>query len=137
MSNCRTNGQTRPPARPFSSPPKPPSDEAHEAALAALAALAQETRLAVFRLLVRAGPAGLPAGAVARTLGVQPSTLSHHLAELEHARLVRRWRVERQIFCAADLDGARRLIAHLVEDCCDGRPEICGDLARRGPGCGG
>ncbi|MFZ5789972.1 MAG: ArsR/SmtB family transcription factor [Pseudomonadota bacterium] len=129
MSNCRTKAQARPLAQPSLPPPKPPSGEAHETAVAALAALAQETRLAVFRLLVRAGPSGLPAGSLARALGVQPSTLSHHLAELERARLVRRWRVERQIFCAADLAGARRLIAYLVEDCCDGRPEICGDRA--------
>ena len=98
-------------------------------AVAALGALAQETRLAVFRLLVRQGPSGLPAGAVAESLGVQPSTLSFHLAHLERAGLLRSWRVQRQIFYAIDFAGMRTLLAFLTDDCCRGHPEICGGLA--------
>jgi ArsR family transcriptional regulator len=98
-------------------------------AVAALGALAQETRLAIFRLLVRQGPSGLPAGAVAESLGVQPSTLSFHLAHLERAGLLRSWRVQRQIFYAVDFAGTRGLLAFLTEDCCQGHPEICGGLA--------
>ena len=97
-------------------------------AVAALAALAQEHRLAVFRLLVREGPNGLPAGEIAERIGVPPSTLSHHLAHLERANLLRSWRVERRIFYAVDLEGTRRLLSFLTEDCCQGNPDLCGDL---------
>ena len=92
----------------------------------ALSALAQETRLAVFRLLVRQGSSGLPAGEIASSFAVPPSTLSHHLAQLERARLVTAERNQRQILYAADYEGIRGLLAFLMEDCCQGRPEICG-----------
>ena len=95
-------------------------------AVTALSALAQTHRLAVFRLLVQEGPNGLAAGEVAERIGVPPSTLSHHLAQLEHAGLLRSWRVQRNIFYALDVEGTRRLIAFLTEDCCAGQPEICG-----------
>jgi DNA-binding transcriptional ArsR family regulator len=95
-------------------------------AVEAFSALAQEHRLAVFRLLVREGPGGLPAGEIAERIAVPPSTLSHHLAHLERAGLLRSWRVERRIFYAVDVEGTRRLIAFLTEDCCQGRPEMCG-----------
>jgi len=98
--------------------------------LAALAALAHATRLDIFRLLVAQGPNGLAAGAIAHELEVAASTLSFHLKELERAGLVRAWRRRRQIFYAADYEGMRRLLAFLTEDCCQGRPEICGDLSR-------
>ncbi|PWC47762.1 ArsR family transcriptional regulator [Azospirillum sp. TSA6c] len=94
-------------------------------AVEAFAALAQETRLAVFRLLITVGPNGLTAGEVAQQVGVPASTLSHHLATLERAGLLRSWRVQRQIFYASDYEGTRRLIAFLMEDCCQGRPELC------------
>lgn len=96
-------------------------------AIDALAALAQSTRLEIFRLLVRAGPDGLNAGEIAERLGVGASTLSHHLATLDRAGLLRSWRVQRQIFYATDYAGTRRLLAFLMEDCCQGRPELCGD----------
>lgn len=97
-------------------------------AVAALTALAHETRLKVFRLLVRQGHEGLPAGRIAESLNVVPATLSAHLAQLERAQLVRSWRVERRIFYAIDIEGTRRMLRYLTEDCCQGHPELCGDL---------
>lgn len=105
-------------------------------AVSALAALAHDARLEVFRLLVRCGPSGMPAGAIAETLEIAPSTLSHHLALLDRAGLLRSWRVERRIFYAVDLEGTRRLLAFLTEDCCQGRPELCGDLVGTTRVCG-
>lgn len=99
-------------------------------AIDALAALAQDTRLKTFRLLVQTGPNGLPAGEIARQLGVQPATLSFHLNQLERAGLVTSRRQSRQIIYAAHFAGMRELLTFLTENCCDGRPEICGDLAR-------
>ncbi|MBI1209686.1 MAG: helix-turn-helix domain-containing protein [Azospirillum sp.] len=98
-------------------------------AIAALSALAQETRLAVYRLLIREAPNGLPAGEIASRLAVTGPTLSFHISRLERAGLVRSVRVHRQIIYAADLEGSRRLMSFLTEDCCQGRPEICGGLA--------
>lgn len=98
-------------------------------ALGALAALAHATRLAVFRLLVRQGPDGMPAGEVAQRLDVAASTLSFHLKELERAGLIRATRQQRQILYAADYAGIRELLTFLLRDCCQGHPEICGDLA--------
>jgi ArsR family transcriptional regulator, arsenate/arsenite/antimonite-responsive transcriptional repressor len=95
-------------------------------AVGALAALAQEHRLSVFRMLVREGPSGLSAGDIAARVAVAPSTLSHHLGQLERAGLLRSWRVERRIFYAVDIEGTRRLVTFLTEDCCQGHPEICG-----------
>jgi DNA-binding transcriptional ArsR family regulator len=95
------------------------------AAVQALAALAQETRLAVFRLLVQAGPEGLPAGEVAKRFGSAASTMSHHLAQLERAGIVRSRRVRRQVFYATHCEGTRRLLDFLTEDCCRGLPLSC------------
>ena len=95
-------------------------------AIDALAGLAQEHRLRVFRLLVREGPGGLPAGQIAERLGVPASTMSAHLAQLERAGLLRARRDQRRIIYAVDLEGIRRLLAFLIEDCCRGHPEICG-----------
>jgi DNA-binding transcriptional ArsR family regulator len=106
----------------------------HGNAIEAFSALAQEHRLAVFRMLVREGPNGLPAGVIAARVAVPPSTLSHHLAHLERAGLLRSWRIERRIFYAVDIEGTRRLVAFLTEDCCQGHPEICG--YGQGGGCG-
>ena len=105
-------------------------------AVTALAALAQETRLAVFRLLVQAGPNGFPAGDIAERLAVPPSTLSFHLKELDRAGLVHSWRVQRQIRYAADYEGMRRLLTFLTADCCNGHPEICGGLLQAVAACG-
>ena len=97
-----------------------------ENAIEAFSALAQETRLSVFRLLVAAGSDGMPAGTIAKALSATPSTLSHHLSLLERAGLLRSWRVQRQIFYAADYEGVRQVLAFLMDDCFSGIPEICG-----------
>ncbi len=97
-------------------------------AVMALAALAQDTRLRVFRLLVKQGPSGLPAGEIAGRLAVSPPTLSAHLAQLGRAGLIRSWRVERRIFYAVEVEGTRRLLRYLTDDCCQGHPELCGGL---------
>jgi len=99
-------------------------------AVDALSALAQATRLEVFRLLVRQGPIGMPAGQIAEALEVAPSTLSPHLAQLERAGLATSWRDERRIFYAVNVEGTRRLLAFLTEECCGGHPELCRDLQR-------
>lgn len=91
----------------------------------ALAALSQEHRLGAFRLLVRAGSEGLPAGAVARALGIPHNTLSTHLSALVGAELVASRRDGRSIIYRVDLDGTRALLAFLLEDCCLGAPETC------------
>jgi DNA-binding transcriptional ArsR family regulator len=94
-------------------------------ALLGLSALAQETRLAIFRRLVRAGPEGESAGAIADVLKTPAPTLSFHLKELERAGLISQRRESRSLFYAARYDGMRELLAYLVEDCCAGRPEFC------------
>lgn len=97
-------------------------------ALEAFQALSQDTRLSALRLLVQAGPNGLAAGAIAERLAVQPSTLSTHLGILERAGLVASRRESRSIIYAAQYEGLRQLITFLMEDCCQGRAEICGGL---------
>ena len=94
-------------------------------ALRAFDALSQETRLSVLRLLVRSAPDGLPAGTIADTVGAPASTLSSHLSRLERAQLVSASRNGRSIVYKADLDGIAALASFLLEDCCQGRPEIC------------
>jgi len=94
-------------------------------AITALGALAQDTRLAVFRHLVKAGPAGTPAGSVASALGVAAPTLSFHLKELERAGLVTQRRESRNIIYAADYAGMRALLLYLTKDCCGANPAIC------------
>src|SRR5215204_2076859 len=89
-----------------------------DAAIAALGALAQETRLALFRLLVARGPEGLPAGAIAEELGVAPSSLSFHLQQLLHAGLVTQRRVGRQLIYAAEYETMSALMAYMTENCC-------------------
>ncbi len=87
-------------------------------AIEALLALGQETRLAAYRLLVEHEPHGLASGAIARKLGVNASTLSRHLAQLERASLLRSWREQRQIMYAIDHEGTGQLLHFLTEDCC-------------------
>ena len=99
-----------------------------EAALAALGALAQESRLNVFRLLVRHGPDGMSAGDIARALQVPANTMSSHLAILSRAGLIASRKQGRSIIYAVDFDGIRKLLSFLVEDCCGGRPDVCRPL---------
>ena len=87
-------------------------------AIDALVALGQETRLAAYRLLVEVGPRGLPSGGIATRLGINPSTMSHHLAQLERAGLLRSSREERHILYAVDWNGTNQLLGFLTEDCC-------------------
>ncbi|MBB4305491.1 DNA-binding transcriptional ArsR family regulator [Rhodobium orientis] len=98
-------------------------------ALNALSALAQETRIDVYRLLVKAGPEGMAAGAIAEKLGVMPNTLSSHLGILANAGLVKAERAGRVIRYAAELDAMQGLLAYLMRDCCGGNPQVCGPLA--------
>ena len=94
-----------------------------------LFALAQDRRLAVFRLLIQAGGSGMAAGDIARTLGATPNTLSAQLTILANANLVTSRRHGRSIIYAADYDAMSALLVYLMEDCCQGRPEVCGGLA--------
>jgi DNA-binding transcriptional ArsR family regulator len=94
-------------------------------AIAALSALGQDTRLEVFRLLVKAGPDGMPAGEIGTRLGAVQNTMSAHLKVLDHAGLVRAERDGRMIRYVADMIGLRDLLAYLMEDCCNGAPELC------------
>lgn len=89
-------------------------------AIAALSALAQEHRLALFRLLVQAGPDGMPAGRIAAVLGLPNSSLSHHLAQLHEAGLVSQRREGRSLIYAADYAAMERLLGFLTENCCAG-----------------
>jgi DNA-binding transcriptional ArsR family regulator len=94
-------------------------------AVTALSALAQESRLEVFRLLVKAGSEGMPAGAIAEALDIPPATLSFHLKELSNAALLESERNGRSITYRLHVDGIRDLVAFITEDCCQGRPELC------------
>lgn len=94
-------------------------------AITALSALAQESRLKVFRLLVRAGRSGMAAGDIARALEVPPNTMSSHLAILSRAKLVNARKEGRSVIYAVDLEGTRALLSFLVEDCCQGEPALC------------
>ena len=97
-----------------------------QAAVAALAALAQESRLAIYRLLVEAGPTGLAAGEIGAALKVAPATLSFHLKELSHAGLVASRQEGRFIYYSASYERMNALLGYLTENCC----------ARDAVGCG-
>lgn len=97
-------------------------------AVETLSALAQETRLEAFRLLVQHEPAGLPAGEIARRLGVPHNTLSAHLAVLARAGLVTSQRQSRSIIYRANLSHMQEAIGFLVRDCCAGDPTVCEPL---------
>ncbi len=97
-------------------------------AISALGALAQETRLDVFRLLIRAGNEGLCAGEIAVALNVRQNTMSANLAVLSNAGLIRSQRQGRSIRYFADIGSMRNLIGFLLEDCCGGNPRSCGPV---------
>ncbi|MGU7773288.1 ArsR/SmtB family transcription factor [Burkholderia sp. MR1-5-21] len=103
-------------------------------AVRSLAALAHESRLAVFRLLVAAGPNGLPAGEIAQQLNVSPSSLSFHLKDLSHAELVSARQEGRYVFYSANFDSMNGLIGFLTENCCAGAS--CAVVEAAKPCCG-
>lgn len=88
----------------------------------ALAALAQESRLAAFRLLVQAGPAGMAASKIAEALDVPASSLSFHLKELAHAGLIAARQEGRFVIYSAQYDTMNELLSFLTENCCNGNP---------------
>ena len=89
-------------------------------AVEALGALAQEHRLALFRLLVQAGPAGMPAGVIADALDIPNSSLSFHLGQLQRAGLIAQRRDGRSLIYSAEYAAMDRLVAYLMENCCGG-----------------
>lgn len=94
-------------------------------AVKGLGALAQETRLSVFRLLVQAGPEGVPAGQIGEALEVPPATLSFHLKDLSRAGLVSSRQDGRFVYYAVDFDRMASLMTFLTENCCKGMPDQC------------
>lgn len=97
-------------------------------AVAALSALAHEGRLTVFRMLVQAGREGIPAGEIARQVGVPPNTLSSNLTVLIHAGLIENRREGRSVIYSAKYENMTALLEYLMDDCCGGSPEICASL---------
>ncbi|MFT5218938.1 MAG: ArsR family transcriptional regulator [Planctomycetota bacterium] len=91
----------------------------------ALSALSQESRLQAFRLLVRSGSDGMAAGKIAGELEIPHNTLSSHLSILLNAGLVNSRRESRSIIYSINFDGTRELLSFLMEDCCQGQPELC------------
>jgi ArsR family transcriptional regulator len=102
-------------------------------AVAALAALAQDNRLDVYRLLVQAGPDGLPAGQVAAALDLAPNTLTFHFDRLRVAGLVTVRRDGRSMIYAARFDTMNALVGFLTENCCGGAAHLCAPVAQCAP----
>jgi ArsR family transcriptional regulator, arsenate/arsenite/antimonite-responsive transcriptional repressor len=98
--------------------------------IAALAALAQSTRLQTFRLLVEREPEGVPAGELARLVGVPQNTMSAHLSILTNAGLISGERQSRSIIYRADLERFREVTLYLIKDCCGGNAELCAPLIK-------
>ena len=96
-----------------------------ELAVRRLAALAQPNRLEVFRLLVKAGPDGVPAGEISRTLAIAPNTLSAQLNLLSAAGLVKNRRDGRSVIYSAEFESMADLLVYLMEDCCQGNEAVC------------
>jgi DNA-binding transcriptional ArsR family regulator len=100
-------------------------------AVTALAALAHPQRLGIFRLLVRKGPNGLAAYEIAEAVGASPTAASFHLKELDRAGLIHSRRDGRYVRYAIHVEGMRKLLTYLTEDCCNGHPELCGGVIKR------
>jgi len=94
-------------------------------AVTVLAALAQDKRLSIFRMLVEAGPEGVPAGQIGEVLNVPPATLSFHLKELARAGLVSPRQEGRFIYYSADFECMAALMTFLTQNCCQGMPQKC------------
>lgn len=97
-----------------------------KSALSALSALAQESRLAVFRALVKAGPEGMAAGVISERTDIPPSSLSFHLKELAHANMVESRQEGRFVIYSANFSTMNALLSFLTENCCGG--ESCGPV---------
>src|SRR5712675_1339669 len=97
--------------------------------VAALAALAQDSRLDIFRLLVQAGPEGMPAGTVATALDLAPNTLTFHFDRLRTAGLVTVRRAGRSMIYAARFETMNALLFYLTANCCQGAPQSCAPAA--------
>ena len=95
-------------------------------AIGAFAALSQESRLEALKLLVKTGPNGKPAGAIAEALSIPPPTMSFHLKEMERAGLILSRKEGRSVIYAADYGGIRDLVDFLLADCCQGDRRLCG-----------
>ena len=104
-------------------------------AIEALSALAHPGRLAVFRLLVRAGPEGVAAGEIARAMDTPANTMSTQLAILARTGLIGSRRDSRSVIYSANYPQITALLGFLMEDCCQGRPEICAPLAAKAACC--
>jgi DNA-binding transcriptional ArsR family regulator len=102
-------------------------------AVAALSALAQDSRLDVFRLLVQAGPDGMPAGEIAAALGLAPNTLTFHFDRLRAAGLLGVRREGRSMIYAARFETMNALLGYLTDNCCGGEPEKCLPARRCNP----
>lgn len=100
----------------------------------ALGALAHESRLAIFRTLVVAGPDGMAAGEIAQRLALAPSSLSFHLKDLSHAELVKSRQEGRFVIYTASFDAMTDLVGYLTENCCAGSNCTASDLPNA---CGG
>jgi ArsR family transcriptional regulator, arsenate/arsenite/antimonite-responsive transcriptional repressor len=100
-------------------------------AVTSLAALANPQRLSIFRLLVREGPNGLAASEIAASVGASPTAASFHLKELDRAGLIHSRRDGRYVFYAIHVEGMRKLLTYLTEDCCQGHPELCGSGVKK------
>lgn len=90
--------------------------------ITALASLAQDSRLAVFRLLVQAGPEGLAASKIAEHLDIAPSSLSFHLKELLHANMVKQTKAGRSLIYSTNFETMNEVLGFLTENCCGGNP---------------
>jgi DNA-binding transcriptional ArsR family regulator len=97
----------------------------------ALAALAQPTRLALYRLLVSCGPAGMTAGEIAETLGASPAAMSFHFRTLSHAGLIDSRQEGRFVYYAANFAVMNDMLGYLTENCCGGNPEACKPAAAK------
>lgn len=102
-------------------------------AVKAFGALAQETRLAIYRLLVEAGPNGLPAGAIAEAIDAPAPTISFHLAQLRGAGLIMQRRESRSLIYSVDVAGMNGLIGFLSDRCCGGNPGLCAPISKELP----
>ena len=99
-------------------------------AVQALAALAHDTRLALFRMLVERGPAGLSAGVIAERLGVPPSSLTFHVQHLHRAGLITQRRLGRQLIYAAEFTAMNALVGFLTDNCCGRGESVCAPACR-------